>query len=185
MTTALTLTTPDGPFSVVVADDAVLAAGWTDSIEDLVALVHPQFRTATGSPAVLRAAQEAVRAYYDGDLDAPAAVPVRQRSGEFREHAWKVLREVGPGERISYTEFAERSGRPTAVRAVAGACATNAAALFVPCHRVLRSDGTLGGFRYGAPLKTALLGREAPHVPVTIQAPPRSRRTSVTNRASV
>jgi methylated-DNA-[protein]-cysteine S-methyltransferase len=161
VTTAATFGTPDGPFSVVVADDAVLAAGWTDSVEGLVALVHPGFRSAKGSPAVLEVARQAVRAYYDGDLDAPAGVPVRQRSGEFREHAWKVLREVGPGEAISYTEFAERSGRPTAIRAVAGACAMNAAALFVPCHRVLRSDGTLGGFRYGVHLKTALLGREA------------------------
>jgi len=160
MTTAETLVTPDGPFTVVVADDAVLAAGWTGSREELLALVHPGFRTGTGSAVVLRTAVQAVRSYYDGDLDAPAAVPVRQRSGEFREHAWKVLREVQPGERISYAEFAERSGRPAAVRAVAGACAMNAAALFVPCHRILRSDGTLGGFRYGLPVKTALLDRE-------------------------
>jgi methylated-DNA-[protein]-cysteine S-methyltransferase len=160
MTTAETLATPDGPFTVLVADDAVLASGWTGSVDDLIALVHPQLRGATGSPAVLASAAEAVRAYYDGDLDAPAAVPVRQRSAEFREHAWKVLREVEPGEPISYTEFAERTGRPTAVRAVAGACAMNAAALFVPCHRVLRSDRTLGGFRYGLPVKTALLARE-------------------------
>jgi methylated-DNA-[protein]-cysteine S-methyltransferase len=161
MTSADTLLTPDGPFSVLVGEDAVLAAGWTDSIEDLLALVHPHLRGLPGSPAVLVTAGQAVRAYYDGDLDAPAVVPVRQRSAEFREHAWKVLREVEPGEAISYTEFAARSGRPAAVRAVAGACAMNAAALFVPCHRVLRSDGTLGGFRYGLPVKTALLHRES------------------------
>lgn len=156
-----TVETPDGPFTILAAADAVLAAGWTASVDDLLPLVHPRFRPGrTTSGAVLDAASAAVRAYYDGDLDAPAEVPVRQRSGEFREHAWEVLREVEPGAPISYTEFAARSGRPTAVRAVASACAVNAAALFVPCHRVLRSDGTLGGFRYGLPVKTALLVRE-------------------------
>jgi methylated-DNA-[protein]-cysteine S-methyltransferase len=157
----MTITTPDGPFSVLVGADAVLAAGWTDDVRALEALVHPTLRPLIGSaPAVLEAAEAAVRAFYDGDLDVPADVPVAQRSGEFREHAWKVLREVEPGAPISYAEFAERSGRPTAVRAVAGACAMNAAALFVPCHRVLRSDGSLGGFRYGLEVKTALLARE-------------------------
>ncbi|QAY64877.1 methylated-DNA--[protein]-cysteine S-methyltransferase [Xylanimonas allomyrinae] len=103
----------------------------------------------------------AVEAYYAGDLAAPAAVPVRQRSGEFRQHAWDVLRGVEPGEVVTYTQYAQRSGRPAAVRAAAGACAMNAAALFVPCHRVLRTDGTLGGFRYGPGIKKALLAREA------------------------
>jgi len=158
----MTIDTPDGPFTVLVSPDAVLAAGWTDSVHDLAHLVHPSLRGQIADvPGVVSRAQDAVRAYYDGDLDAPAEVPVRQRSGEFREHAWKVLREVRPGDPISYSEFAERSGRPAAVRAVAGACAMNAAALFVPCHRVLRSDGTLGGFRYGLEVKTSLLGREA------------------------
>jgi methylated-DNA-[protein]-cysteine S-methyltransferase len=85
---------------------------------------------------------------------------VRQRSGPYREHAWEVLRGVPAGDPVTYTEYADRTGRPAAVRAAAGACARNAAALFVPCHRVLRSDGTLGGFRYGLPVKESLLARE-------------------------
>jgi methylated-DNA-[protein]-cysteine S-methyltransferase len=103
----------------------------------------------------------AVAAYYNGDLTAPGRLPVQQVSGEFRMHAWDVLRDVAPGERITYAEYASRAGRPTAVRAAAGACALNAAALFVPCHRVLRTDGTLGGFRYGLEVKERLLEREA------------------------
>jgi O-6-methylguanine DNA methyltransferase len=165
MTTAATVDTPDGPFTVLAGPDAVLAAGWTTEAPALEVLVHRTLRStgspgSAGSPDVLSAALDAVRDYYAGDLDAPARVPVLQRSAEFREHAWKVLREVEPGTPISYREFAERSGRPTAVRAVAGACALNAAALFVPCHRVLRSDGTLGGFRYGLDVKASLLSRE-------------------------
>lgn len=122
-------------------------------------------RTGSGQPEidprlVAALARDALVAYYDGDIDAPGSVAVHQASGPFREHAWNVLREVRPGEAITYTEYAERAGRPAAVRAAASACAMNAAALFVPCHRVLRSDGSLGGFRYGLPIKERLLARE-------------------------
>jgi methylated-DNA-[protein]-cysteine S-methyltransferase len=70
------------------------------------------------------------------------------------------LRHVKPGEPVTYTAFAELTGRPRAVRAAAAACARNAAALFVPCHRVLRTDGTLGGYRWGLDVKRWLLDHE-------------------------
>ena len=172
--TATTLATPDGPFSLVVSDGAVVASGWTDDVASLVALIHPSLRPSAGATVDLEAlgdgvtsgptladAAKAVAAYYAGDASAIANVPVRQRSGAFREHAWEVLRTVTPGTPVTYTEYARRTGRPAAVRAAAGACAMNAAALFVPCHRVLRTDGTLGGFRYGLAIKQSLLQREA------------------------
>ncbi|MCP2263375.1 methylated-DNA--[protein]-cysteine S-methyltransferase [Promicromonospora thailandica] len=168
---ATTLTTPDGPFSILADDDAVLASGWTDDLAGLLALVHPTLRGPAGTgplaassapDGVLAEAADAVRDYYEGDLGAPGRVPVRQASGPFRTHAWDVLREVKAGERLTYTQYAARAGRPAAVRAAAGACAMNAAALFVPCHRILRTDGSLGGFRYGLPVKESLLTRETP-----------------------
>ena len=167
-TTAVTttLTTPDGPFTVVVAPDgAVLASGWTTDADALVALVHPDLRPADVTPVpdddpAVRPAVAAVRAYYAGDVHAIDEVPVRQVSGPYRAHAWDVLRTVEPGDPVTYTRYAELSGRPAAVRAAAGACAMNAAALFVPCHRVLRTDGSLGGFRYGLEVKRRLLDRE-------------------------
>lgn len=180
----VTLATPDGPFTVIASSDAVLASGWTDDIDLLLSLVHPPLRPvrnqlrmltedgidqgdtaesgdASPSGSVLAQAVWAVRDYYGGDLSAPARVPVHQVSGPFRAQAWEVLRGVAPGEPVTYAVYAERCSRPTAVRAAAGACAFNAAALFVPCHRVLRSDGTLGGFRYGVDVKRRLLDREA------------------------
>ncbi|WP_265520175.1 methylated-DNA--[protein]-cysteine S-methyltransferase [Oerskovia flava] len=165
-----TTSTPDGPFTVVVAPDgAVLASGWTAQADELVTLVHPGLRPASLHPCdpaapEVAAATRAVDAYYGGDVRAIDAVTVRQTSGPFRRHAWDVLRTVAPGDPVTYTEYAARSGRPAAVRAAAGACAMNAAALFVPCHRVLRTDGTLGGFRYGLAIKRSLLDREAPRV---------------------
>lgn len=172
-----TISTPDGPFTIIVSDaagtdtvGAVLASGWTDDAAALSALIHPSLRpSAIGSPdsccssPILRQALAAVRAYYDGDLAAPGAVAVIQHSGPFRQHAWNVLRTVPPGQTWTYTQYAAESGRPVAVRAAADACAKNAAALFVPCHRILRTDGALGGFRYGLDIKQSLLDREKDH----------------------
>jgi methylated-DNA-[protein]-cysteine S-methyltransferase len=70
------------------------------------------------------------------------------------------MRDIKPGAPVTYTAFAELSGRPAAVRGAASACARNAAALFVPCHRVLRTDGSLGGYRWGLPVKRWLLDHE-------------------------
>ena len=79
----------------------------------------------------------------------------------FQHAVWDELRRIAPGERISYTELAARVGRPSAVRAVAGACASNGVAIAVPCHRVLRSDGSLSGYRWGREWKQRLLDLEA------------------------
>ena len=107
-----------------------------------------------------------VDAFFAGDVEAIQEVRVRQRSGPFLEDAWDVLRTVPAGTPDTYASFAARCGRPSAVRAAANACARNAAALFVPCHRVLGSDGGLGGFRWGTPVKRWLLDHEAAHAPV-------------------
>lgn len=162
-----TVDTVDGPFTVVTRNDDVIASGWTADVESLVALIHPAMRPEVAGVLAaelanpgMSAAVAAVIAHYAGDVGATRSIPVVQQSGPFREQAWDVMRDVAPGSSITYTEFAERAGRPAAVRAAAGACAQNAAALFVPCHRILRSDGSLGGFRYGLDIKRRLLERE-------------------------
>ncbi len=162
MSTWKTYDTPMGPFTAVVdGDGAVLASGWTAALDDLLPLIHPTLRPAELAEDGRGAVGDAVRAYYDGELSAIDDVPVRQRSGAFLEHAWDVLRTVPAGAPVTYTEYAAKSGRPAAVRAAASACARNAAALFVPCHRVLRLDGSLGGFRWGVDVKRALLDHES------------------------
>jgi methylated-DNA-[protein]-cysteine S-methyltransferase len=157
-----TIPTPAGPFTIVAdADGAVLASGWTASTDDLLPVISPALRPASLTPRPdLGQATKAALAYHDGDLTAIDTVEVRQTSGPYIQHAWEVLRTVPAGEPVSYTEFAARSGRPEAIRAAASACARNAAALFVPCHRVFRTDGSLGGFRWGLPVKRWLLDHE-------------------------
>ncbi|MFC8619893.1 methylated-DNA--[protein]-cysteine S-methyltransferase [Micromonospora purpureochromogenes] len=154
--------TPAGPLSILAGPDgAVRAAGFTPAPENLLPLVHPSLRGALRHRTDLGAVTVAVRSYLDGDLTAIDGVPVRQHSGgAFMTHAWEVLREVKPGDPVTYTGFAGLAGRPAAVRAAAAACARNAAALFVPCHRVLRTDGTLGGYRWGLDVKEWLLAHE-------------------------
>ncbi|MUK03501.1 methylated-DNA--[protein]-cysteine S-methyltransferase [Vibrio cholerae] len=161
--TTTTIDTPDGPFTVIEGEGAVLSSGWTDVHSELLGQIHPSIGALTFDPAAsaVQPILDAVSRYYDGEFDAIRTVRVRQVSGPFRAHAWDVLRTVRAGAPVTYSEYAERSGNPSAVRAAAAACARNAAALFVPCHRVIRTDGTLGGFRWGLPVKQRLLDREA------------------------
>jgi methylated-DNA-[protein]-cysteine S-methyltransferase len=158
----LLMSTPDGPFTILAQDGYVLASGWTAEPGELTGQIHPELLPA-GLEVVtdLGPISQAVEAFYAGDLLPAMGVPVRQKSGPFRSHAWDVLRTVRPGFPVTYTEYAGLSGNPRAVRAAASACAFNAAALFVPCHRVIRTDGTLGGFRWGLAIKGSLLAREA------------------------
>lgn len=156
-----TVETPDGPFSVLTEPDgAVRASGWTATGERLIARLAARERP-DGVRAGRSVAGDAVRAYYEGD-PGPAAVVVVRRSGTaLQRRGWERMRGIPAGEVLSYAAFATELGAPAAVRAAAGICARNPAALFVPCHRVVRSDGSPGGFAWGAPVKQTLLAREA------------------------
>jgi AraC family transcriptional regulator, regulatory protein of adaptative response / methylated-DNA-[protein]-cysteine methyltransferase len=99
-----------------------------------------------------------------GFVEAPALgldLPLDLRGTAFQRRVWQALREIPPGRTSTYTEIAERIGAPKAVRAVAGACAANALAVAIPCHRVVRLDGSLSGYRWGVERKRALLAKEA------------------------
>lgn len=89
-----------------------------------------------------------------------ASVPTDVRGTAFQLRVWNALQRIPRGTTLSYSQVAERIGQPTAVRAVARACATNPVALVVPCHRVIREDGDLGGYRWGLDRKEALLASE-------------------------
>ena len=161
-TTALidTIDTPDGPFMILEDDDGrVLSSGWTDSAEALLARLAPKNRP--DARAGRSRNGHAVDAFYSGDVRAIDAVAVRQFGTPLQTVSWTELRRIAPGAPITYTELAARSGNARAVRAAASACARNAPALFVPCHRVVNTAGGLAGFAWGIPVKRALLVREA------------------------
>lgn len=89
-------------------------------------------------------------------------LPLDLRGTAFQQRVWQALRRVPAGRTVSYAELAEALGAPRAVRAVAGACAANPVAVAVPCHRVVRRDGGLSGYRWGVERKRELLRREVP-----------------------
>lgn len=89
------------------------------------------------------------------------ALPLDIQGTAFQQRVWQALRGIPAGQTVSYTELARRIGSPQAVRAVAGACAANPLAVAIPCHRVVRHDGALSGYRWGIERKRILLCREA------------------------
>ena len=97
-------------------------------------------------------------------IETPASgssLPLDVRGTAFQQRVWQALREIPLGSTATYTEIARRIGRPKAVRAVAQACAANEIAVAIPCHRVVRTDGSLSGYRWGVERKRALLERES------------------------
>ncbi|MFT4099606.1 MAG: bifunctional DNA-binding transcriptional regulator/O6-methylguanine-DNA methyltransferase Ada [Burkholderiaceae bacterium] len=98
-----------------------------------------------------------------GLVEAPSlgtGLPLDVRGTAFQQRVWQALREIPPGQTITYARLAQRIGEPRAVRAVAQACAANPLAVAIPCHRVIRTDGGLSGYRWGVERKRALLSRE-------------------------
>jgi methylated-DNA-[protein]-cysteine S-methyltransferase len=157
--TIQTIDTPDGAFTILADErQRVLASGWTDDVDAILARVRTR-------PSDVRVgetdAAAAAHAYYDGDLSAIDDVAVSQQGTDMQLAGWAALRRIEPGRPLTYTEFAAVLGSPSAVRAAASICARNAPALFVPCHRVLRTGGALGGFAWGLDVKRRLLEREA------------------------
>ncbi len=99
-----------------------------------------------------------------GFVEAPRKgldLPLDIRGTAFQHRVWSALREIPAGKTATYAEIAKRIGKPEAVRAVAGACAANKIAVAIPCHRVVRTDGSLSGYRWGVERKRRLLEREA------------------------
>jgi len=117
--------------------------------------------------AELRGAEadfEATVAKVIGLVEAPRIgldLPLDVRGTAFQQRVWEALRQIPSGETVSYAELAERIGLPSGARAIAGACAANPVAVAIPCHRVVRNDGSISGYRWGVERKRALLDRES------------------------
>ena len=92
--------------------------------------------------------------------DAQPDLPLDISGTAFQALVWRALQKIPPGRTATYSEIAAALGRPSAVRAVAQACASNKLAVLVPCHRVVRGDGELAGYRWGIERKRALIARE-------------------------
>jgi AraC family transcriptional regulator of adaptative response/methylated-DNA-[protein]-cysteine methyltransferase len=151
-----------GAILVAATDKGVCAILLGDDPETLVRELEHRFPKARliGGDAQF----EQLVAKVVGFVEAPALgldLPLDVRGTAFQQRVWQALRRVPPGSTATYSEIARRIGAPKAVRAVAQACASNPVAVAIPCHRVVRKDGGLSGYRWGVERKRALLERES------------------------
>ena len=109
----------------------------------------------TVDPDVLNPIIQCIEGKRDG-----LGIPVRFEGTPFQIKVWEAMRQIPPGEVVSYSELAKRAGNMRATRAVASACSQNPCVVVVPCHRIIRRDRGLGGFAWGIPVKRSLLIRE-------------------------
>jgi AraC family transcriptional regulator of adaptative response/methylated-DNA-[protein]-cysteine methyltransferase len=150
-----------GAILVAQSDRGICAILLGDDPHQLVCDLQDQFRRANLIGA--DAGFEQLIAHVVGFIEAPAIgldLPLDVRGTAFQERVWQALREIPVGSTASYADIAQRIGSPKAVRAVAQACGANSLAVAIPCHRVVRSDGNLSGYRWGVERKRELLSRE-------------------------
>ena len=151
-----------GSILVAATDKGVCAIQFGDDPDALVRNLQDAFSKAklVGGDAAF----EQLVAKVVGFIEAPQHgldLPLHVRGTAFQQKVWRALRKIRPGTTASYAAIAERIGEPKAVRAVAQACGANPVAVAIPCHRVVRRDGALSGYRWGVERKRALLEKEA------------------------
>jgi len=158
---------PLGRLLIAVTDRGVCAVSIGDSEAALVRSLEGEFpkaerrRVDDGADDWLAAQVQRVAGELEHPGQSGSPIPLDLRGTAFQYRVWRALISIPPGATRSYTEVAREIGEPAAVRAVARACGANRVAILVPCHRVIRSDGSLGGYRWGLPRKAELLRREA------------------------
>ena len=153
--------TPIGTLNLIAHEDVLLGANLS-TLSALKASLDEQdkmreIKEMKSIPVI----SDLISDYFDGDLSALDAIKVRQPGAHFSQAAWKAMRKVKAGKTLSYADLAERAGSAAAVRAAGSACAKNAIVLVVPCHRIVKTGGSLGNYAYGLTKKEWLLRFEA------------------------
>lgn len=157
---------PLGRLLVAATERGLCAVSFGNSDSGLEAALRREYPAAQvqKDEARLRAWTKALQEYFKG-REFDLHLPVDVQATAFQRRVWQELRKISYGQTRSYSEIAHRIGRPKAVRAVANACARNPVGLVIPCHRVIREDGSLGGYGGGIARKRALLAFEGALTP--------------------
>lgn len=167
-----------GPMLLVEGDAGIRHLQFSDSRDELERVRSSEFADFDGSvTADFGRLLQTVIGVVDGEAT-DVAFTLELRGTTFQKSVWQHLMQIPPGMTVSYRELAQRMGRPKSTRAVASACAANRIAVLIPCHRVLRSDGGLGGYRWGVGRKRQLLQRES-----SWRVPTNAKPIIMTNRA--
>lgn len=152
--------TPDGEFHIIFDNEGIARASGFGDLQDLKKRLPENLQSITLEPVHDHPYEKFVTAYYDGDKTALDAIPRDQTGSDFQKRVWQAISNISYGKTISYKELAEQSGNPAAIRAAGTICGLNRLILLIPCHRVLKSDGSIGSYLYGSEIKESLLRRE-------------------------
>ncbi|MGQ9501027.1 MAG: methylated-DNA--[protein]-cysteine S-methyltransferase [Anaerolineae bacterium] len=153
---------PLGSLLLAATERGVCSLKLGDDAIELEQLLHHEFATADleREETALHDLLMPVLAYLEGRCALPM-LPLDVRATQFQREVWQALQRIPCGQTRTYGQVAAAIGKPHAARAVARACATNPVALLIPCHRVVRENGKLGGYRWGVQRKAALLRHES------------------------
>ena len=166
--------TPLGCLLLVADDDGLISSSFTTDPEASLqafkkrgTVLQPLSEPHTGerqnarpSEVTIRSSCSQLKRYFGGEFFSLMHVPCAPRGTDFQKLVWSELKKIRPGKTLSYSELAHKLGKPRALRAAAAACAANPVVLFIPCHRVIAKDGSLGGFSAGVEKKSFLLELE-------------------------
>ena len=152
--------TPVGNIYLIADSSIIIAAGFK-SLNSLQNRLSPSDKLRKIEPIEkIPKISKLIDNYFEGRLDALNLIQVRQPGAQFSQKVWKVMRAIPVGMTISYAQLAKKAGSPAAFRAAGTACGNNLIAPIIPCHRIIKSDGTLGNYGYGVAIKEKLLRLE-------------------------
>jgi len=150
-----------GTITLLSSTNGLLSLSWDDRWEQRQRHLQRHFGAWTEEPTESTPATQALEAYFGGTITALNNVPLDLQGTDFQKRVWHALMRIPTGQTWSYKRLAAEIGHPSAYRAVANANGKNPIPLFIPCHRVIASDGSLGGFSAGLDRKDWLLKHES------------------------
>ncbi len=153
--------TPNGQFHIIVdqADTAIASGFGPVSLLNQRLPVH--YRQYKLNNVLGHRYSKFIDKYFEGELDSLNAIVKKYYGSDFQKFVWGSLHNIAPGKTLSYKKLAEITHKPKAFRSVGNICKSNKLILLVPCHRVIKSDGGMGGYLYGTEIKKSLLAHEA------------------------
>ena len=151
---------PVGNLHIITRDQTLLALNLSSMHSAIASLGATRLEEKIEKSLKISWISKVLDDYFDGDLTIINKVRVEQAGSDFSSEVWKCIRKVRAGKVATYAELAEMVGSPRAVRAAGTACGRNKIAIVIPCHRIVKSDGTIGNYGYGIPTKKLLLAHE-------------------------
>jgi methylated-DNA-[protein]-cysteine S-methyltransferase len=159
--TVVTTGTPVGNFHLVLDHMDVARASGFGAISELAKRLPRELHSYAIRIAEIHPYRAFIQGYFKGDTASLSKIPRTQDGSEFQNSIWRAISDIGYGRTLSYKQLAAAAEYPNAIRAAGSACGQNRLILLVPCHRILKSDGAIGSYLYGAGIKKYLLEYES------------------------